>query len=90
MSFRVASESIQPAALHETLANTRAGACVTFEGWVRNHNEGHKVRHLEYEAFEEMADFDCAFPVTDFHLYVHDGDHGWRATRDFVLTGPRR
>jgi 2'-5' RNA ligase len=40
-------------------------------------------------AFEEMADFDCAFPVTDFHLYVHDGDHGWRATRDFVLTGPR-
>ena len=39
-------------------------------------------------AFDEMATFDCAFTVTDFHLYVHDGDHGWKATHDFVLTGP--
>jgi 2'-5' RNA ligase len=40
-------------------------------------------------AFEEMAGFDCAFTVTGFHLYVHDGEHGWTAARDFVLTGPR-
>jgi 2'-5' RNA ligase len=39
-------------------------------------------------AFDKMADFDCAFTVTGFHLYVHDGENGWRATRDFVLTGP--
>jgi 2'-5' RNA ligase len=39
-------------------------------------------------AFDELADFDCTFPVTDFHLYMHDGDQGWMATRDFVLTGP--
>ncbi|WP_151083210.1 2'-5' RNA ligase family protein [Nocardioides cynanchi] len=39
-------------------------------------------------AFDEMADFECAFPVSDFHLYVHDGDSGWTATHDFVLTGP--
>jgi 2'-5' RNA ligase len=39
-------------------------------------------------AFDEMAGFDCAFTVTGFHLYVHDGDHGWKATHDFVLTGP--
>jgi 2'-5' RNA ligase len=39
-------------------------------------------------AFDEMADFDVEFPVTDFHLYMHDGDHGWQATHDFVLTGP--
>jgi 2'-5' RNA ligase len=38
-------------------------------------------------AFDEMADFDFEFPVTDFHLYMHDGDHGWKATHDFVLTG---
>jgi 2'-5' RNA ligase len=38
-------------------------------------------------AFDEMAGFECAFPVTGFHLYVHDGDHGWKATHDFVLTG---
>jgi 2'-5' RNA ligase len=39
-------------------------------------------------AFDEMAGFDFAFTVTDFHLYVHDGDHGWKATHDFVLNGP--
>jgi 2'-5' RNA ligase len=38
-------------------------------------------------AFEEMAGFDCAFTVAEFHLYVHDADHGWKATHDFVLTG---
>lgn len=38
-------------------------------------------------AFDELGDFDCVFKVTDFHLYVHDPDRGWRATRDFALTG---
>jgi len=39
-------------------------------------------------AFEELGDFDCAFSVTEFHLYVHDADQGWKATHDFALTGP--
>lgn len=39
-------------------------------------------------AFDEMATFDCAFTVTGFHLYVHDGDQGWQATQDFVLSAP--
>jgi hypothetical protein len=39
-------------------------------------------------AFEEMAGFECAFAVTEFHLYVHRADHGWKATHDFVLLGP--
>ena len=39
-------------------------------------------------AFEEMAGFECAFTVTEFHLYVHDADHGWKATHDFSLAGP--
>jgi 2'-5' RNA ligase len=38
-------------------------------------------------AFEALGDFDCAFTVAGFHLYVHDPDHGWHATRDFALTG---
>jgi 2'-5' RNA ligase len=38
-------------------------------------------------AFEEMAGFDCTFTVTEFHLYVHDPDQGWKATHDFGLTG---
>ena len=31
------------------------GAACTFVGVVRDHNGGRAVRHLEYEAFEEMA-----------------------------------
>ena len=37
------------------------------------------------QAFAEMAGFECEFEVTEFHLYVHDDDRGWQATRDFPL-----
>jgi 2'-5' RNA ligase len=37
------------------------------------------------QAFEELADFECEFQVDQFHLYVHDKDHGWQPTRDFPL-----
>lgn len=39
-------------------------------------------------AFDGMDDFDCAFPATAIHLYVHDSDLGWQPARDFELTGP--
>jgi 2'-5' RNA ligase len=39
-------------------------------------------------AFAELAAFDCSFTVVAFHLYVHDPDLGWKATRDYALTGP--
>ena len=32
-----------------------AGGYASFEGWVRDHNEGRRVRRLEYEAFEALA-----------------------------------
>jgi 2'-5' RNA ligase len=38
-------------------------------------------------AFDELAAFDCAFTVTDFHLYVHDDHLGWKATRGYALGG---
>ena len=41
-------------------------------------------------AFDELAGFDCAFTVDAFHLYVHDPDVGWKATRDHALTGDLR
>lgn len=37
-------------------------------------------------AFEELAGFECRFGVTEFHLYVHHDEEGWRATRTFPLT----
>ena len=38
-------------------------------------------------AFEEMKDFEVAFDVTGFWLYVHDTATGWRPTREFRLAG---
>jgi 2'-5' RNA ligase len=40
------------------------------------------------QAFEGLADFECEFDVTDFHLYVHDSELGWQPTRDFPLGDP--
>jgi 2'-5' RNA ligase len=37
------------------------------------------------QAFAELADFECEFAVEDFHLYVHDHEHGWTPTRYFPL-----
>ena len=54
--FTLTAERIDPRALIDTLENSRAGACVTFEGWVRNHNEGQPVRALDYEAFGPLAE----------------------------------
>lgn len=54
-SFRFSHTPIDTAALREALTNPESGGYTSFEGWVRNHNEGHKVRRLEYEAFEPLA-----------------------------------
>ena len=40
------------------------------------------------QAFDELADFECAFAVEDFHLYVHDAAAGWRPRCEFALQGP--
>ena len=36
-------------------------------------------------AFEELSAFECIFPVTDFHLYVHDDEVGWQPDKSFAL-----
>ena len=49
------------------------------------------AHHLDDEAldqaFGELSDFECAFTVEHFSLYVHDDDTGWVPTRDFPLRG---
>lgn len=54
--FRLAATPLDPAALQKKLADVRAGACVTFEGWVRNRNDGQPVLSLEYEAYAPLAE----------------------------------
>jgi molybdopterin synthase catalytic subunit len=54
-AFRFSHTPIDGAALRAELADPASGGYASFEGWVRNHNEGREVRRLEYEAFEELA-----------------------------------
>lgn len=56
MPFHISDQPLDPRALAAHLAHPQAGACATFEGWVRNHNEGQPVDSLEYEAFAELAE----------------------------------
>jgi adenylyltransferase/sulfurtransferase len=54
-SFYFADAAIDPSALRKQLADPSCGGFVSFEGWVRNNNEGHNVTQLEYEAFVDLA-----------------------------------
>jgi len=56
MGFKITARAIDPEALKRTLEADAAGACVTFEGWVRDHNDGSPVVALEYEAHAAIAD----------------------------------
>jgi molybdopterin synthase catalytic subunit len=53
--FSFAREALDPAALAVGLGDDACGALVTFEGRVRNHNEGRRVERLEYEGYEALA-----------------------------------
>ena len=53
--FSFSAKAIDVSALRHELADPRCGGYAAFEGWVRNHNEGQEVTHLEYEAFAELA-----------------------------------
>jgi molybdopterin synthase catalytic subunit len=54
--FTLSATPIDARAWETKLADARAGACVTFEGWVRNRNEGQPVLSLEYEAYIPLAE----------------------------------
>ncbi len=53
--FRFSPLPLDAEHLRAQLADPTCGGYASFEGLVRNHNEGQQVRHLEYEAFEPLA-----------------------------------
>jgi adenylyltransferase/sulfurtransferase len=53
--FRFTNTAIDATAARAGLAGPAFGGYAAFEGWVRDLNEGRKVEHLEYEAFEALA-----------------------------------
>ena len=55
MRFRFTHSPIDTTAGRLEILDLGAGGYVSFEGWVRDHNEGQEVTGLEYEAFQELA-----------------------------------
>jgi molybdopterin/thiamine biosynthesis adenylyltransferase/molybdopterin synthase catalytic subunit/rhodanese-related sulfurtransferase len=55
-AFRFSHTALDTAALQREMHDPACGGFAAFEGWVRNHNEGHEVTRLEYEAFVELAE----------------------------------
>ncbi len=53
--FQISETPLEHLPLRQEMAHAAAGGYVSFEGWVRNHNEGRTVSALEYEAYEPLA-----------------------------------
>ena len=53
--FQLTSRTFETHHFVSDMQNHAAGAYTSFEGWVRNHNEGKDVTSLEYEAYPDLA-----------------------------------
>jgi molybdopterin/thiamine biosynthesis adenylyltransferase/molybdopterin synthase catalytic subunit/rhodanese-related sulfurtransferase len=53
--FLLSKKPLETLNFRQAMAQASAGAYATFEGWVRDHNNGQKVLQLTYEAFESLA-----------------------------------
>lgn len=53
--FTLTDRPINTNEIKSMVQHDQAGGYVSFEGWVRNHNQGHQVSSLEYEIYPELA-----------------------------------
>lgn len=54
-AFKFVRGSVSPADHLAPLQDQACGGYLSFEGWVRNHNDGRDVQRLEYEAYERLG-----------------------------------
>jgi molybdopterin synthase catalytic subunit len=54
--FRLSDAPIDIGIERVVLDHAAAGACVSFEGWVRDHNDGRAVSQLDYQAYAPLAE----------------------------------
>ncbi len=54
--FAIDEDEIDPVRLRAAMADSRAGAFLVFEGWVRDHHDGRAVTGLDYQAYVELAE----------------------------------
>ena len=63
--FWLADAPVDLALLRRRVEHERAGAFASFEGWVRNHNEGRPVLCLRYESYVALAEAEGAKVVAE-------------------------
>ncbi len=83
IQFSLVSEPIDISSLAAQLHDPAAGAVVTFDGRVRNHNAGHAVSHLEYQAYPALA-----ISTGQRILEEETARHGILGARAVHRTGP--
>jgi molybdopterin synthase catalytic subunit len=99
--FAITRDVLDPRPLVESVRRNESGAVVLFYGVVRNENLGREVRHLEYDAYEEMAlkkmrevadEVRAKFPVTGIGILHRIGrlEIGETSLLVAVSTGHRR
>ena len=55
MKFRLTDQAIEPSAFRREMLSLSAGAYCSYEGWVRDHNEGKAVQELHYSGYPQLA-----------------------------------
>ena len=63
--FSFSQQPLEAERYRTELSGAAAGGYASFEGWVRDHNDGRRVERLEYEAFEALALREGARIVTE-------------------------
>ena len=58
--FQLADTPFDIATLRAQLLDDRVGGYASFEGWVRDHNDGRVVHGLRYEAYPALAESEGA------------------------------
>lgn len=58
--FELSDAALDVAVLRVGLLDAHAGAYASFEGWVRDHNEGRAVLGLNYSAYRALAESEGA------------------------------
>ena len=55
MKFKLAEDPIDPQTLRKEMLSEAAGAYCSYEGWVRDSNEGKSVSELHYSSYPNLA-----------------------------------
>ncbi len=81
--FRLSETPFDTATLRAQLLDARVGAYASFEGWVRDHNDGRDVHGLRYEAYATLAQSEgeavlaeamAKFGILDAHCVHRTGE----------------